>query len=187
MKGVVFNLLEESVGRAFGPDTWDALIDASGVSGAYTSLGNYPDEEMEGLVAAACEALALDRNQVLRWFGQNAIPVLAELYPGFFTGAVDARDFVEGINHIIHAEVRKLYPGAACPHFRLHAESSGDLVMDYLSTRNMCALAQGFVEGAGAWYRQAVEFRHVQCTQDGHSHCTFAMNWSAPEARTAAA
>lgn len=187
MKGVVFNLLEEAVGRAYGAETWDALIEASGVSGAYTSLGNYPDEEIEALVAAAMAALSLDRDAILRWFGQQAMPVLAELYPEFFTGCPDGRTFVQGVNHIIHAEVRKLYPGAACPYFHLHADASGDLVMDYLSARNMCALAQGFVEGAAAWYGQEVAFRHVRCTQRGDPQCTFAMTWSPLPAQAEAA
>ena len=186
MKGVVFNLLEEAVGRAFGPDTWDALLDASGVSGAYTSLGNYPDEEIEALVAAAGAALSLDRDAVLRWFGVNAIPILAELYPDFFK-ATNGRAFVDGINTIIHAEVRKIYPGAACPHFRMHANASGDLVMDYLSTRNMCALAQGFVEGSAAFYGEAVTFEHVACTAKGDSHCTFHIAWAPAETGTAEA
>lgn len=184
MKGVVFNLLEETVTRAFGPDTWDALLDASDVSGAYTSLGNYPDSEIEALVAAAGQALSLDRDAVLRWFGTNAMPVLAELYPDFFSGAPDARSFVEGVNTIIHAEVRKLYPGAECPHFRMHDEA-GDLLMDYVSSRNMCALAQGFVEGAAAWYGQPVEFQHTACTAHGDPHCTFKLAWALAEAAAA--
>ncbi|WP_374275012.1 heme NO-binding domain-containing protein [Brevundimonas sp.] len=186
MKGVVFNLLEEAVGRAFGPDTWDTLIEMSGVSGAYSSLGNYPDEEIEALVAAAGQALSLDRDAVLRWFGVNAMPILAELYPDFFR-APDARAFVEGVNDIIHSEVRKLYPGAACPHFRLQAHPSGDLVMDYLSTRNMCALAQGFVEGAAAWFGESVEFQHTSCTQHGAPHCTFQIAWGPAKSETARA
>ena len=46
MKGVVFNLLEEAVLREFGPDTWDELLDEANVRGAYTSLGNYSDDEI---------------------------------------------------------------------------------------------------------------------------------------------
>ena len=53
MKGIVFNLLEEVVIRHHGEDVWDALLDAAGVAGAYTSLGNYPDEDLGKLVAAA--------------------------------------------------------------------------------------------------------------------------------------
>ncbi|HYC96489.1 heme NO-binding domain-containing protein [Brevundimonas sp.] len=184
MKGVVFNLLEETVTRAFGPDTWDALLDASDVTGAYTSLGNYPDSEMEALVAAAGQALSLDRDAVLRWFGVQAIPVLAELYPAFFGGAPDARAFIEGVNTIIHAEVRKLYPGAECPHFRMHDEA-GDLVMHYVSSRNMCALAQGFVEGTAAWYGGSVDFQHVACTARGDARCIFKVAWPISTAEAA--
>ena len=39
MKGVVFNLLEQLVARDYGEDTWDALLDAGGLDGVYTSLG----------------------------------------------------------------------------------------------------------------------------------------------------
>lgn len=178
MKGVVFNLLEGAVVRAFGDDMWDTLIDAAQVGGAYTSLGSYPDEDMEALVSAAGRELDLNRDQVLRWFGQNAIPLMADIYPDFFTDAPDGRTFVEGINSQIHTEVRKLYPGAACPHFHMRSNSSGDLVMDYLSKRNMCALAQGFVEGTAVWYGETVTFEHVTCTSHGAPHCTFAISWS---------
>lgn len=181
MKGVVFNLLAEAVERSFGPDTWDTLIEMSGVSGAYTSLGNYPDAEIEALVAAAMTALSLDRDQVLRWFGQSAIPVLAELYPAFFEVPGSAREFTAGVNTIIHAEVRKLYPGAECPHFRLSDGADGQLVMEYLSSRRMCALAQGFVEGAAAWYGETVDFEHTACTGRGDPNCTFTLRWSAAD------
>lgn len=50
IKGIVFNLLEEIVSEQHGPDTWDALLDATEVDGSYTSLGNYPDEELLALV-----------------------------------------------------------------------------------------------------------------------------------------
>ena len=44
MKRVVFNLLEAVVTRALGDDTWDALLEAARVDGAYTSLGSCPDD-----------------------------------------------------------------------------------------------------------------------------------------------
>ncbi len=53
MKGIIFNLVEEVVRNRYGEDTWDELLDAAGLDGAYTSLGSYPDEELLRLVAAA--------------------------------------------------------------------------------------------------------------------------------------
>ena len=40
MKGIIFNILSEAVVQAFGEDEWDDVLDAAGVDGAYTSLGN---------------------------------------------------------------------------------------------------------------------------------------------------
>jgi len=177
MKGVVFNLLEEVVSRHYGPDTWDDLLDEAGVSGSYTSLGNYPDTEVEALVKAASDKLGTDRGAILRWFGQMAMPVMAERYPIFFAGHASARPFVLGINHIIHAEVRKLYTGAECPHFHLHETPDGAVGMEYRSSRRLCALAQGFVEGAATVYGETVQFEHVSCLERGDPRCAFKITW----------
>lgn len=186
MKGVVFNLLETVVTRHHGAEVWDDLLDAAGLDGSYTSLGNYDDEEIEALVEAASKALGIDRAAVLRWFGRNAIPVLNELYPDFFAPHVSARPFVQGVNDIIHAEVRKLYTGASCPHFMIRENDDGSLSMDYRSARKMCALAQGFVEGAADFYGETVEFEHAACVEHGHPKCEFRIAWVESAKRVAA-
>ena len=134
---------------------------------------------MERLVETACAMLGLPREAVLRWFGAQAMPLLAKAYPNFFEGHTTARTFVGGINNIIHAEVRKLYTGAECPHFNIRETRPGVLTMDYRSSRRMCALAQGFVEGAARFYAEDVEFKHVACTADGADRCLFEIAWPA--------
>ena len=94
MKGIVFNLLEEAVTDAHGADAWSDLIDAAGVSGIYTSLGSYPDEEVLALVQAASAALGIGTGDVLRWFGRTAMPLLSERYGSFFEGHPSARSFI---------------------------------------------------------------------------------------------
>jgi hypothetical protein len=91
MKGIVFNLLEQAVVGKYGETVWDDLLDSAGLSGAYTSLGSYPDEEIEKLVAAASAALKVPPDQVLRWFGREAMPLLAKHYPVFFSPHKTAR------------------------------------------------------------------------------------------------
>ncbi len=177
MKGVVFNLLEEVVRRHHGEDLWDDLLDHSDLDGAYTSLGSYSDGDIEALVASAATKLDLSRGDVLRWFGQTAMPVLAELYPAFFEPHRSSRSFVLGVNSIIHAEVRKLYTGADCPHFNFRDGADGALLMDYRSSRRMCALAQGFIEGAANQYGETLEFRHDSCVEHGASYCVFHIQW----------
>src|SRR5690348_13967944 len=112
MKGIVFNLLEQIVTAEHGDETWEALLDASGLDGAYTSLGSYPDEDLFALVGAASAALDTPADAVVRWFGRSAMPLFAERYPQLFAEHAGTRSFVLTLNDIIHPEVRKLYPGA---------------------------------------------------------------------------
>src|SRR6187551_1650351 len=100
MKGVVFNLLEQLVARDFGEDTWDELLDASGLDGAYTSLGSYPDAEFVKLVNAASDALGMSVDDVISWLGRNALPLFAERYPQLFAPHDSTRSFVLTLNDI---------------------------------------------------------------------------------------
>jgi hypothetical protein len=171
MKGIVFNLLEDVVTRAHGADTWDALIDAAGVTGSYTSLGSYPDEEIVKLVMAVSKALATPPADVLRWFGREAMPLLAERYSVFFTPHTSARPFITSVNKIIHPEVRKVYPGADVPVFGFSDAPDGSLLMSYQSARKLCALAEGFIEGAAIHYGESAKFEHTICMHKGDDKC----------------
>lgn len=171
MKGLVFNLLEQVVIRHHGEATWDRLLDATGLPGAYTSLGSYPDEEIGRLVDAGSQALGLEPAAVLRWFGREAMPMLAERYPVFFRDHGSTRSFVLSVNRIIHPEVHKLYAGARCPVFGFDEEANGDLSMTYDSARRLCALAQGFIEGAARHFEEDAQVAHVACMHDGDPKC----------------
>ena len=177
MKGIVFNLLQEVVTQHYGEDVWDDLIDAAGVDGIYTSVGSYSDDEMTALVGATSDRLGLPPAAVLRWFGQQAMPLLAQHYPGFFKGHTSARSFILSVNDVIHVEVRKLYAGAECPYFQFREGPDGSLSMDYRSTRRLCVLAQGFAEGASAHYGENIDFQHAKCIDKGDAACVFHIRW----------
>ncbi|MBA2353710.1 MAG: heme NO-binding domain-containing protein [Acidobacteria bacterium] len=171
MKGIVFNLLEEVVSRRYGDDTWDQLLDAAGLDGAYTSLGNYPDAQLFALVAAASTALDVPAHAVVRWFGREAIPLMAQKYPVFFDRHTQTRPFLTTLNSIIHPEVRKLYPGADVPDFVMDSSSPDLLRMDYMSARKLCAFAEGLIEGAAAHFGERVSITHDRCMHRGDLQC----------------
>jgi hypothetical protein len=173
MKGIVFNLLEAAVSREFGEEVWDGLLDAAGLDGAYTSLGSYDDAEVIRLVDAAAKALSLTPQEVLRWFGRSAMPLLAARYPDFFNGHADARSFLLTLNSIIHPEVRKLYPGAITPVFDFDTTSPEVLQIGYSSPRRLCALAEGFIQGAAKQFGQEAEVSQPQCVHRGDARCVF--------------
>ncbi len=171
VKGIVYNLLEACVSAEYGEATWDALLSAAEVDGAYTSLGSYPDAELFALVGAASAALELPPETIVRWFGRSAMPLLAERYPAFFTPHTGTRAFALTLNEIIHPEVRKLYPGADVPTFSFDASSPQTLVMGYRSTRRLCAFAEGLLEGAADHYDEQIVIEQPRCMLRGDDDC----------------
>ncbi|MDP9100975.1 MAG: heme NO-binding domain-containing protein [Actinomycetota bacterium] len=170
MKGIIFNLTEEVVRDAYGEDAWDAVLDGAGLDGSWTSLGSYPDEYFSKVVTSAAALLGVDESTVLRTVAQGAMPLLATRYPHFFEHP-DASAFVLTLNDVIHPEVKKLYPGATPPEFDVRRESDSALVMRYQSARKLCALAEGFVQGAATHYGQTVEITQTQCMLLGGDLC----------------
>jgi hypothetical protein len=178
MKGIIFNLLQETVSHEYGADTWDALLESTGLEGAYTSLGNYPDEQLVALVGAASAALKTPPDVIIRWFGVRALPILATKYPAFFQRHQTTRSFILTLNAIIHPEVRKLYPGADTPDFEFDASSPDVLHMVYRSKRKLCALAEGLIEGAAGQYGETVQIGHPQCMHRGDAHCRLDLSFT---------
>ena len=173
MKGIVFNLLEEAVSTEFGDATWDRLLDDAQLDGAYTSLGSYDDAEILRLVAVASKALGIPEEDVLRWFGRRAMPLLAKRYPAFFANHASARGFLLTLNSIIHPEVRKLYPGASPPVFDFDTGDGDVLVIGYNSARRLCALAEGFMQGAAEHFGEQAEITQSACMHHGAAKCSF--------------
>lgn len=177
MKGVVFNLLEEAVTNEFGAEVWDDLLVEAGVTGAYTSLGSYPDDEMLALFDAAGARFGKPAKEMMRWFGERAMPSLRERYPEMFVAHKTSRTFVFSVNSFIHPEVRKLYAGATCPVFHFRERSDGVVSMIYASPRKMCDLAHGFVKGAGGLFAEEIDITHTSCMHDGDQTCVMELRW----------
>src|SRR5258705_2409324 len=168
MKGVVFDLLEQVIVREHGEDTWDNLLTRAGLGGAYTTLGTYADDDLFRLVAEASKVLELPAQDIIRWFGREALPLLAASYPEFFSPHRTTRSFILSLNDIIHPEVRKVYPGADVPWFSMSETPSGDVVMGYDSARRLCAFAEGLIQGAAAHYGEPVVIDQPTCMLRGN-------------------
>lgn len=185
MKGVIFNLAEQVVSDAHGADVWDDILDRAGLTGSYTSLGSYPDDDLIRLVAAASELLRVEPAAVIAIVGEGAMPLLADRYPAFFTPHASARPFLLTLNNIIHPEVRKLYPGADVPEFAFETVGEDVLLLTYRSHRQLCALAEGFVTGAARHYGESVVIHQRACMLQGAPACVLECTFSAAPAASA--
>jgi hypothetical protein len=177
MKGIVFNLLEEAVVDAHGEDVWESILEAAGVEGAYTSLGNYPDAEALRLVAALCEQVGSTPAEALRGFGRVALPGLVERFPEVVDAHDSAKAFLLTIDDTVHPDVVKLYPDARPPRFFFEDPGPGVLVMHYESERRLCAMAEGMIESAAAHFDETAHIDQTSCTLRGDARCTFVVTF----------
>lgn len=178
MKGIIFNLFEDVVTESFGPAAWDGLLCATGTEGVYASLGSYPDSELLALVDATAAITGRSRQEVLRGFGEAVFPLFIARYPNFMSGARDARTFLLSLNTTIHSEVRKLYSGAGCPHFRF-AIAPNRLRIGYGSPRRLCSLAEGMIQGVATHFGERIELSHPECMHKGAQSCRIDVTWPA--------
>ena len=179
MKGIVLNLLEETIRRHHSEAVWEAVLDAARVDGAYTSLGNYSDDDFHALVAASCRITGRDPATFVRWFGEQAIEPLAERYPRLFEQP-SARAFLLTLNNVIHPEVRKLYPGSEVPHFDYLPSSGNSLAMRYVSKRRLCGFAEGLIAGTARHFRERASIAQQECVLRGDAACLFVVTFAEP-------
>lgn len=171
VKGVIFDLLRTIVETDHGEDAWDDAIDRAGVDGVYTAVGKYPDDEFTTLLNHVPSGQAASTADLLRWFGRRAMPELAIAYPMFFRGHESLATFLPTLNDVIHAEVRKLYPDAEVPDFRMTGDGEQTLLVEYRSPRRLCALAEGFIVGAADHFDEHVVVEQPTCMLRGDEHC----------------
>ena len=178
MKGIVFNLLAQAVEEEFGEDTWDTLLDKAGVEGAFTSVGSYADDDLYALVRVASQALGREQDDVLRWLGSRAIPMLVSRYPQFFADHTRTLPFLLTLNDVIHPEVRKLFPGADAPEFEFDQRGADTLALAYVSNRGLCSFAEGLVDGAAAHFGESVTITQSECMKKGDARCVLICTFS---------
>lgn len=170
MKGIVFTEFLQMVEDVFSANMVDDIIDetnpASG--GAYTNVGTYDHREIVNMVIELSKRTGIGVNELIRSFGQHLFMRFTLGYPGFFQGIDDAFVFLSGIENIIHAEVRKLYPDAELPRFETEYYDAKKLILLYKSSRHFEDLAEGLILGCIDHFKQNISVQR-ETVGDGES------------------
>jgi hypothetical protein len=177
MKGVIFVIFEDFVTSTWGAETFDGLLEACPEAAAEPFVGpkTYPDELMVRLLTVACEQLGVTPDEALRAFGKYAFGGLTKRYPAFLEGVEHPRELLLAVHGIIHVEVKKLMEGATPPN--LYYEDVDDdpdrLVIHYESSRGLCALMEGLLDGVAEHFGVEIRYEQRACAHRGASRCTF--------------
>ncbi|AZZ92212.1 hypothetical protein EUZ85_16370 [Hahella sp. KA22] len=173
MKGIVFTEFLQLVEDKFGLEEVDAIIEESGVSGIYTSVGTYDHSEMVELLQTLSARHSAPIPDLLKTFGEHLFGRFYVLYPQFFKDIHGSFDFLSKIDVYIHQEVQKLYPDAELPRFDCAQPQPNRLLLYYYSTRHLEDLAEGLIKGALAHFNDGVVLSQRTEEKD---HITFELN-----------
>lgn len=170
MKGMVFVEFMEHAEARYGLDVMDEVLQTAGESlatgGAYTSVGNYPHEEMLALAGALCQVSGKSLESLLDDFADALMVTFGRMHPEFFAADQDIFDFFETLESRIHADVRKLYPDARPPLILTRRIHDGSLEMSYQSTRPLAPLAMALARAAGHKFGQALTLEVISLSED---------------------
>ena len=178
MKGVLFNVVEEVVDDTLPEGAWDRAIDAAGVRGAYTSLGNYPDEQLVQIVGSLSDQSGLPVPDVLRHAGRHGFAHLIQRHPELVADIDDLPTLLAQLDAVIHPEVLKLYPEATPPMFSVESSDDHGMTMRYTSPRQMCFLAEGLIAGAAEHFDIPTTVAQSECVHDGDDSCVIEVRYS---------
>ncbi|QDV09474.1 Heme NO binding protein [Planctomycetes bacterium Poly30] len=175
MKGIIFKHFESFVVDNFGEATFEDLLDATELAteGPFVGPMTYPDEDLFALVGTAIAKLGISLNDALHAFGVYLFGKLAAQVPMFVDREAGLKSFLLTIHSVIHVEVRKLFPDAETPRFDYVDVSPSSLVIHYMSSRRLCPLFRGLIDGAAAHFEERVEYIETGCMHHGAARCTF--------------
>ena len=172
MKGLVFTEFLEMVESKFGYEVLDRLTSLPSLKnhGAYTSVGNYPHGDMLKMLDELHDAVGVPHRELIMAFAEWVFATFLKVHPEFFDRVNGSFDFLNGIETVIHSEVRRLYPDARLPDFECERRTDTELIMDYSSWRPFADLAEGLIRASSAHFNENIKIiRESGPTADGRS------------------
>ncbi|MEM6821343.1 MAG: heme NO-binding domain-containing protein [Verrucomicrobiota bacterium] len=178
MKGVVFTEFLEMVEDQFSDEIADELLDSCDLpsGGTYTAVGTYDHSEMVTLIVRLSELTGQSTPELIHVFGLYLFGRFTVLYPSFLEGVNSCMDFLEGIEDIIHAEVKKLYPDAQLPKFDVERPDRDTLIMIYRSERHLGDLAHGLIEQCITHFGESIHVKREDLEDQEGSPVRFTLS-----------
>lgn len=174
MKGLVFTTFYSHCEEVWGAEMLDDIIEDADLpnKGAYTSVGTYPFQEMVSLITALARRTGQPLPVLLEGFGRFCFGKWVAYTPAHFENK-DLFDIMAGIDDFHEHEVRKLYPDAELPSFKVESRDERTLVLRYVSCKPLADLAAGVIKGAAAHLGETIQIKHWPVVDGTEAHVRF--------------
>ncbi|UII81030.1 heme NO-binding domain-containing protein [Flagellimonas sp. CMM7] len=169
MKGIVFTEFMEMVESIYGLETVDSLLENCDLpsGGAYTSVGTYDFNEMVSLISELSKKKDISHEDLLYSFGHHLFVGLVEAHPEVVSSYRTPIGLLHCIEDHIHVHVKKLYPDAELPQFKILSKTENSLEMIYSSSRGLYALAHGLIVKTFEHFKKTVKVDYKLLNENG--------------------
>lgn len=184
MHGLIFVTWEKYLSERFGPSLLQRYRDSIGETPATTPLASrvYDDATLLAGVGEAHRLTGLPVDTLLREYGRYFIlnGLTRHLCSYLLAQVHSGRDLLLCMRHA-HAQMRLTPDALTPPVFQyevLPGEEKGALRLLYDSTRQLCPLLMGAIEGAAQRYDETVSIVEQTCMRQGAFACTFVIHFA---------
>lgn len=169
MKGIVFTEFLEMVESRFGLETADTIIENADLpsEGIYTSVGTYDFNEMVSLISNLSEAVQVPAGDLIYAFGLYLFTSLGKAHPEVIASYTSPIALLYSIEDHIHVHVKKLYPDAELPTFKILEKTDTSISLVYSSSRGLYRLAHGLMEKTFEHFHGKADITYQLLQDDG--------------------
>ncbi len=178
MHGLIFVTWEKYLAERYGSSLLSAYRAVIGETPANSPLASriYNDEILLAGLSVACDLTSLPANTLLREFGRYFIinGLTSHLCAYLLTRVSGARELLLVMSDA-HAQMRRIPDGLTPPLFgyETHTNHENQLTMIYDSSRKLCPVLYGAIEGAAQRYRENTHIIERTCMKNGARVCRF--------------
>jgi len=181
MHGMIFGELKKFVDSTLGGDSWETLLDKAGFAKrVFIPVKEYPDKEVVQLVVTASRITGIKVPELLKSFGMFMVPDLLLLFRRQIQPDWNLMDLYSQIEDTIHNVVRLKNPGAKPPQLRVERKSPVEVNIYYSSSRKMCSLGIGLIQGISDAFSDPVTINETTCMHQGDACCTISVKLIGP-------
>jgi hypothetical protein len=173
MHGFIFIEFDKFVLEHVSYPEWQQALKSHGVDYInFSPTEIYPDEEMVELLHLAAEITKKPPEKLLELFGAFLAPDLIKVYRAYIDPAWKTLEVLENAESTIHVAVRKSTSGATPPILIVNRLSPRDVIIEYVSSRNMPELGVGIIKGLGSYFNENLEIKLEKFPEEGRSTIT---------------
>lgn len=166
MHGIIHRSLKQYVVDRTSEDGWQTVADVADLEDRlYLPVSEYPDEEVTSVLATVSDLTGHSEPAIQRDFGRFFAPQLLDTFDALVDRDWDA---VEGLASIYPQVIAE--DGDAVQ-ISTRRSDEDTVVVHYRSTRRLCPMLEGIIEGIAGEYGETIQIRKETPTREGLRHC----------------